>query len=183
MEREEALNLAKAHVKRANLFKHILAVEAIIGAIAEHLGEDIERWRLLGLFHDLDFDETYDKPEIHATRSAEMLKGRIDNELLRAIKAHNFEYTAIQPENNMENALIAADAISGLVIACALVVPGKKLARVEPKTVVKKFKEKDFARGCSREHILYCEQLGIPWPEFARISVHALQGISNELDL
>jgi putative nucleotidyltransferase with HDIG domain len=183
MDRIEALHLVKTHVRRENLFKHILAVEAIIRAIAETLGEDVERWGLLGLLHDLDFDETYDKPELHALRSVEMLDGKVDDELLRGIKAHSFEHTGVKPESRMEKGLIAADAVSGLVIACALVMPSKKLADVKTQTVARRLKDKDFARGCNREHILFCEQLGLPWPKFAELSLRALQLISGELGL
>jgi predicted hydrolase (HD superfamily) len=152
-------------------------------ALAEKLNEDIERWGLLGLLHDLDFDETYDKPEEHATRTVEMLRGKIDDELLRAIKSHNYEHTSVQPESKMEKALIAADAVSGLVVACALVMPGKKLSEVKPESVARRLKEKDFARNCNREHMLYCEQLGISWEEFTELALQALQNISDELGL
>jgi len=183
MDRNEALDLVKTHVHRDNLFKHILAVEAILRTIAETLGEDVERWGLLGLLHDLDFDETYDKPELHALRSVEMLEGRVDDELLRGIKAHSFEHTGVKPESRMEKALIAADAVSGLVIACALVMPSRKLVDVKHQTVIRRLKEKDFARGCNREHILFCEQIGLPWTRFAELSLGALQLISSKLGL
>ncbi len=183
MNREEALHLVRNHVNRENLYKHILAVEAILRATAETLGEDVERWGLLGLLHDLDFDETYHKPELHSLRSVEMLEGKVDDELLRGIKAHNFEHTGVKPESRMERALIAADAVSGLVIACALVMPSRRLADVKPKTVARRLKEKDFARGCNRENILLCEDLGIPWPKFAELSLQALQAISSQLGL
>lgn len=186
MNREEALSLVNEHVHRKNLVKHILAVEAIMGALAGRLNENAEKWRLLGLLHDVDFDETFDKPDVHAVRSCEILKGRLGNneeELLRAIKSHNYEHTQIAPESKMEKALIAADAVSGLVVACALVMPSKKLADVKPDTVVRRLKEKDFARNCNREHMLYCEQLGLQWPEFAELALKALQGISDELEL
>jgi putative nucleotidyltransferase with HDIG domain len=183
MSREEALELVKSHVHRKNLFKHILAVESIMDGLAERLGEDAERWRMLGLLHDLDFDETFDKPQEHAARSCEMLEGKVDDELLRAIKSHNYEHTGLKPESKMEKALIAADAVSGLVVACALVMPSKKLADVTAESVARRLKERDFARNCSREHMLYCEQLGLEWKEFAELSLHALQKISKELEL
>lgn len=183
MERQEALELVKAHVKRKNLFKHILAVEAIMRALAAKLNEDVERWGLVGLLHDVDFDETFDKPELHANRSAEILDGKVDDVILRAVKSHNFEHTGVQPESKMEIALIAADAVSGLVVACALVMPSKKLAEVKPESVTRRLKEKDFARNCSREHMLWCEKLGLQWPEFAEMALNALQGIHEDLGL
>ena len=183
MNRNEALGLVKTHIHRDNLLKHILAVEAILRATAQTLDENVERWGLLGLLHDLDFDETYDKPELHALRSVEMLEGKVDDEILRGIRAHSYEHTGAKPESRMEKALIAADAVSGLVIACALVMPSKKLVDVKPQTVIRRLKEKDFARGCNREHILFCEQIGLPWPKFAELSLGALQPISSELGL
>jgi putative nucleotidyltransferase with HDIG domain len=183
MERNEARRLVKRYVRRSNLYNHMLAVEAIMRSLAHHCNEDIERWGSLGLLHDLDFEETYDKPELHGTKSVEMLEGRVDDESLRAIKAHNYAHTGAQPITRMEKALIAADAVSGLVIASALVMPHKKLDEVRPEMVVRRLKEKDFARRCNREHILYCEQLGLSWPQFAKLALHALQTISGELGL
>jgi predicted hydrolase (HD superfamily) len=135
MDREEALTLVKAHVHRANLLKHILAVEAIMRELAGSLDEDVERWGILGILHDLDFDETLDTPEYHGTRSAEMLTGKADDELLRGIRAHSYMHTGVKAESKMEKALIAADAVSGLIIACALVMPGKKLSEVGPENI------------------------------------------------
>ncbi|MCJ7633364.1 HD domain-containing protein [Candidatus Bathyarchaeota archaeon] len=183
MDREEALTLVKSHVHRTNLLKHMLAVEAIMREVANCLNEDAGLWGVLGLLHDLDFDETYDNPEFHGTRSAEMLTGKVDDELLRAIKAHSYVHTGVKPESKMEKALIAADAVSGMIIACALVMPGKKLSEVRLENVVKRLKEKDFARNCNREHMLFCEQIGLSWPKFAELALHALQGINRELDL
>ncbi len=130
MDRQETLSLVKSHVQRANLFKHILAVEAILRALAQNLNKDADRWALLGLLHDIDFDETYDKPEVHAKRSVEILTGKVDSELLRAIEAHNYEQTGIQPRTEMEKALIAADAVSGL--GPPLIAPGRGEDRRRP---------------------------------------------------
>jgi predicted hydrolase (HD superfamily) len=83
----------------------------------------------------------------------------------------------------MELGLIAADAISGLLIAAALMMPSKKLADVKVETISKKFKQKDFARNCNRDLILFCEQIGIPREKFFELSLRALQKVSNELGL
>ncbi|MEM3041646.1 MAG: HDIG domain-containing protein, partial [Nitrososphaerota archaeon] len=101
MNRDDALQLVRDHIKRENLYKHVLAVEAILRSVAEVLGEDVEKWGLLGLLHDLDFDEVQERPEQHGLRSVEMLAGKIDDELLRGIKAHNFEHTGVKPESRM----------------------------------------------------------------------------------
>lgn len=183
MEREEALDLVHKNIKRKNLVKHVLAVEAIMRMLAERMGKDVKRWGLLGLLHDLDFDETYNRPELHATKTVEMLKDKVDYEMIRAIKAHNYEYTGVEPKTEMEKALIAADAISGLIVACALVMPSKTLAEVRPQTVIRRLKQKDFARNCNRNHMLLCRELGLSWEEFAELSLQALQSIHKELEL
>jgi len=183
MSREEALQLVKANVKKENLIKHMLAVEAIMKAGAEFLGEDGEKWALVGLLHDIDFDKTYDSPQQHALVAAEILNDKADEEIIHAIKSHNFENTGVMPENKMEYCLIAADAISGLIIACALVVPSKKLSDVKAESVTRRYKEKDFARNCSRERIYMCEKIGIDRNKFAEIALRALQNISNDLGL
>jgi len=181
--REQALQLVKEHAKNENLVKHMLAVEAIMKKCAEFLGENIDKWGLLGLVHDIDFEQTKNNPERHALISAEMLNGKVDEEMLSAIKSHNFEHTKIMPGNKMENCLIAADAISGLIIAAALIIPSKKLADVKVENVGKRFREKDFARNCNREHILFCKKAGIEKENFFELALTALQGIAEILGL
>jgi putative nucleotidyltransferase with HDIG domain len=183
MNREEALELVKENIKKETLFKHMLAVEAIMKGTAEYLGENKEKWELTGLLHDIDFGRTENDIEHHALIAEEILKDNVDEEIIRAIKSHNFEHTNVNPETNMENILIAADAISGLIIAAALIVPSKKLADVKVKSIKKKFKQKDFARNCNREKILFCEKVGIPKEKFFEISLIALQNISDQLGL
>lgn len=181
--RKDALSLIKENVKTPNLIKHMLAVEAIMRRCAEYLGEDADKWDLLGLVHDIDFESTKNNPEKHGLVSEKILFGKVSEEVLRAIKSHNSEHTGVMPESKMENCLIAADALSGLVIAAALIVPSKKLTDVNVKSLSKKFKEKDFARNCSRENMLYCEKIGITIEEFFKISLEALQEIAIDLEL
>ena len=183
MDRQEALELLKQHLKNQNLFKHCLAVEAIMRELARELGKDEEKWGLVGLLHDIDYEKTMDKPETHGVLAEEILKGKVDEEIIHAIKSHNFEHTGVVPSTDMEKALVAADALSGLLIACALVMPDKKLASVKVKTVKKKFKQKDFARRVNRNLILVCRHLGIDEEKFFEIGLRALQKIANELGL
>ena len=187
MNREEALSLIKQNITKGNLIKHMLAVEAIMRKCAEFLKEngedvDVEKWALLGLIHDIDFEKA-PEPDKHCTVAPEMLRGKVDEEIIRAVKAHNFENLGVQPESKMEYCLIAADAISGLVIAAALILPSKKLNDVKVESISKRFKEKDFARRCSRERILYCEKVGISKEKFFEISLKTLQEISDSLGL
>ena len=183
MDRDGALKLVKEHVSKETLLKHMYAVEAIMKETAEFLNEDKEKWRLIGLIHDIDFEKTENDPKRHTLVAEEILEDYVDDEMIRTIKAHNFENVGVQPEAKAEKALIAADAVSGLIIACALVIPSKKLADVKVDSIAKKFKQKDFARNCGRERILFCEQIGIPREKFFEISLKALQSISNELGL
>lgn len=187
MDREEAFALVKQNVTKENLIKHMLAVEAIMKGCAEFLKEsgedvDVEKWTLLGLIHDIDFEKAPD-PKIHGTVSSEILQGKVDEEMIHAIKSHNFENLGVQPESKMEYCLIAADAVSGLVIAAALIIPSKKLNDVKVESISKKFKKRDFARNCNRENILYCEKVGIEREKFFEISLKSLQGISDSLGL
>lgn len=183
MNREDALGLIKEHITKENLLKHMYAVEAIMKETAAFLNEDVEKWRMIGLIHDIDFEKTENSPEKHTLVAADILDEKIEDDMIRAIKAHNFENVGVQPESNAEKALIAADAVSGLIIACALIMPSKKLADVKVESISKKFKQKDFARNCSRERILFCEQINIPKEKFFEISLKALQNISKELGL
>ena len=182
MERNEALKLVKANVTNKNLVKHMLAVEAIMRRLAKHFGEDEEKWGLVGLVHDLDYEQS--DMNTHGLKTAEMLEGKVDKELLDAIRAHNYENNGFRkPETKMEKALIAADAVSGLAVAAALVMPDKKISQVRVETMLNKFKQKDFARRVSRENIRLCEELGLTLEEFFKLTLEALQGISEELGL
>jgi predicted hydrolase (HD superfamily) len=137
---------------------------------------------LLGIIHDIDFEKA-PEPEKHCTVAHEILRGKVDEEIIRAIRTHNFENLGVQPESKMEYCLIAADSVSGLIIAAALIIPSKKLNDVKVESIIKKFKEKDFARTCSRERMLYCEKAGIDKEKFFEISLKALQEISDSLGL
>jgi putative nucleotidyltransferase with HDIG domain len=182
MNHAEAIVLIKQHITKDGLIKHVLAVEVIMKGLAEYLKEDSDKWDLTGLLHDIDFEEIGDDYKQHGLKAVEYLNG-VNEEIIHAIKSHNFENTGVMPESKMDKALIAADAVSGLVIACALMMPSKKLADVKIESIESKFKKKDFARNCNRENMLYCEQIGIDKNKFFEISLKALQSISKELGL
>ena len=181
--REEAFNLVKKNVTKRNIVYHILAVEAIMKSLAKHFGNNEYLWGLTGLLHDIDYEKTEGTPEKHTFLAEDILKGLVPKEVIRTIKAHNYQYTQIKPETKMEKALIACDAVSGLLVACALVMPSKKLADVKVKTVMKKFKAKDFARGVDRNKLLFCEEIGIPREKFFEIALNGLKNISSEIGL
>jgi hypothetical protein len=181
--REEAFDLVKKYVTKKTIIYHMLAVEAAMRSVAKYLNEDEELWGLTGLLHDLDYEKTETTPERHATVSAEILKEVAPEAVKRAIKTHNFDYTQVQPETRMEKALIACDAISGLLVACALVMPSKKLEEVRVETVIKKFKDKDFARGADRKRIELCEEIGITKEKFFEVTLNGLKNRASELGL
>lgn len=181
--REEAVEMIEENVKNKNLRKHMLAVAAIMKKTAAELGEDVGSWEVLGLVHDIDYEETEGRPEEHALVSAEMLEGKVSDDVIRAVKSHNFEHTGVAPDKSMDHALIAADAASGLVIATALVMPGRKLEEVRPESVIKKYGDTSFARNIDRDRILHCEKFGMDRDGFLELSLEALQEIGDELGL
>lgn len=183
MRREEALRKVKEYVLNNKIILHMIAVAAIMRTLARYLNKDEELWELTGLLHDIDYELTKDDPRRHGLEAEKVLRGTVEPEVIRAIKAHNFENTDVVPESDLEKALIAADAVSGLVIATALVMPNKKLAEVSVETLKRKFKQKDFARNVSRERIMFCERIGLPLDKFFELSIKALNEVSHELGL
>ncbi len=181
---EAAFELMESEVETDALRKHMLAVSAIMGALANKLessaGEDKEKWALVGLLHDLDYERTKDNFELHGLITVEMLSEELPEDCLYAIKAHNSR-TGFEPNSVMAKALIAADAISGLIVPTALMMPSRKLSDVSVKSLKKKYKDKSFARTVSRENIMICEDLGLDRNEFFKLALEALREISDEL--
>lgn len=182
MDRAEALELVRQHVRKENNVKHMIAVGGVMRQIAIRLGQDQARWELIGILHDIDF-EVCTGAEDHCLRAQELLQGKLDEEAIECIMAHNSEHTKVPVDTPMKRALIAADASSGLVIACALVMPSKRLDDVKPESLVKKFGSKDFAKGVSRDRIMLCEQIGIPKDDFLAISLEGMRKVAQELGL
>ncbi|MCK4952854.1 HDIG domain-containing protein [Candidatus Bathyarchaeota archaeon] len=180
--REKAYGLIDQHIKNPNMRKHMIAVSAIMYSLAEELREDPMLWEVVGLLHDIDYEEVGNNMDHHGVKSAEILVGLLPKEGLHAIKAHN-ERTGVKPESHLDLALIAADAMSGLGIATALIMPNKKLAEVKIRSLKKKFKDKSFARTVDRNRIMYCTRIGIDYNDFLVISQGALQSVSRDLGL
>jgi putative nucleotidyltransferase with HDIG domain len=181
MERPEALELVNELVSEENLRNHMLATEAVMEALAEHFGEDREKWALAGLVHDLDYNETVDDFPRHGYVSSEILREKgVDEEILNAIVAHAGHRERV---TLLDKALYAADPVTGLVVAAALIRPEKKLELVKLKSLKKRFKEKQFARGANREQIMSCEELGMSLDEFLELSLNAMIGIAPEIGL
>jgi len=184
MNREEAFQLLKENLKNQNLIKHSLAVEAAMKALAEHFSEDIGKWAVCGLLHDIDYELVKNEMNLHSKRGAEMLKGLgFSEEIYNAVLTHN-EAHGIDPETLLAKALFCVDPLTGLIIASTLVLPSKKINELETGSVLKRFKEKAFARGADRGIIGKCQEyLNLSLEEFIGIVLKAMQGISNELNL
>ncbi len=181
MKREEALELVKSKVKTKNLIKHMLAVEAIMKRVAEHFNEDVELWCLTGLLHDLDYDETAQDFDRHSLLTCEwLMEYHLDERILYAIKAHPGK---VEPQSQMDWTLFAADPLSGLIVAAALMHPTKKLKEVTVDFVLNRFKEKRFAAGAKREDIQSCEKIGLSLEEFVKLALEGMQSIDRELGL
>ena len=181
--RAEAVPLLQKNLRTENLIKHSLAVEAILEEMAKKLGEDSLLWGVTGLLHDLDYDFTKNEPEKHSQITVKVLADLLPMEAINAIKAHNYQYTAQIPQTYLDKSLIAADAVSGLIIAAALIMPSKKLADVTSKTLLAKFKDKSFAAGCNRKRIELCEDMELELQGFLELSLNALKEISDSLGL
>ncbi len=178
---EEAFGLLHRYVKNDKLRKHMLAVATIMRRLARKLKENDMLWFLTGLLHDLDYEMVENFKE-HGIKSAEILKNVLPEEALEAIRAHN-EMTGYESKTRLAIALKAADQVSGLIIATALVMPHKKLEEVKLSSLKKKFKQKDFARSVKRDKIKLCEQLGLSLEEFLELSLEALKEIHDKLGL
>jgi uncharacterized protein len=180
--RVEALELVRKHVQKENSIKHMIAVGAVMRAVAVRLNENLERWEVTGILHDIDIEECTGMAD-HTLKAQVILAGRVDGELIDVIMAHNTEASGVPVDSRFKIALIASDAVSGLVTACALVMPSKKIADVQVSSVIKKFGNKDFAKGVSRERILMCQELGIARDDFLALSLDGMRKVSDELGL
>jgi putative nucleotidyltransferase with HDIG domain len=182
--RDMALSRLREHVKNEKTVVHCLASEAVMRALALRLGEDEDRWGLTGLLHDIDVEVTNADPKVHALKAAELLEDfGFDEEMLEAIRRHNDEATGIPRSTRFQHALAAGETITGLIYATALVYPDKKIASVKYKSVRKRMKEKAFAASVNRDHILECEEIGIPLDEFIELSVDAMREISDSIGI
>jgi hypothetical protein len=182
MNRNEALELLKKYISNENLIKHCIATSAIMREVAKEVGENAEKWELIGILHDIDYEIVEGDMSKHGVVGAEILKKNgIEEEIVEVVRTHNHTLFG-NYEKPVEITLQAADSVSGLIIACALVKKGK-ITEVMPKTVKKKFKEKSFAAGCDRNRIREIEKLGIELPRFYEIAIKGLVSVKTELGL
>jgi len=194
MTHDEAFQLLTKYLTNKNLQKHCLACEAIMKGLYRHLTpkneqnpEDEEKWGVVGLLHDIDYEVAQKENTLNKHGILLFEKGELDmlpEDISYAIKAHNFHDTGVEPKSQLDWSIIVCDRLSGLITAAALILPEKKLATLTVESVLKRFKEKSFAKGANRESILLCEpKLNIPLSEFVEISLKAMQSISDDLGL
>jgi len=186
MIREEALELLHSKMRSINLRRHCYSVETVMKALARHFGEDEEKWGIVGLLHDGDYEFTKEHPEKHAKLMAQWVRdlGEKNEELLEGIESHGWFHEGKLPKTQMQWALYCCDELTGLIVAVALVRPDKKLSSVTVDSVLNKWNQKAFAAGVKREQIEMCEEkLGIKLADFIGIALKAMQGIHEEVGL
>lgn len=204
MNHEQALEIVNRYIKSPQMVKHMLATEAVMRALARRFGEDEDRWGLVGLLHDADAEiavsgeQELAGPKVtgsgqapagkHSTMPAQGLlvpkltQNRLDEESAAAIASHN-PYTGFKPKGRMGWALYAADPLTGLIVASALVLPDKKLAGLTAESVKKRFAEARFAKGANREQIAACSEIGVTLEEFIEIGLAAMKAIAGDIGL
>ena len=188
--REEAFTLLNKYNKNPYHIQHALTVEAVMKWYARELGygEDEEYWGIVGLLHDIDF-ELY--PEEHSLKAPELLKeGGVGDDIIHAVCSHGYGITVgcgktidVKPEHEMEKLLFAADELTGLIRAAALMRPSKSTKDMELKSLKKKYKSKGFAAGCSREVIERgADQLGWELEKLLTMTLQAMADCEDEIN-
>jgi putative nucleotidyltransferase with HDIG domain len=183
MTRNDAWSLLTEYTQSESLRKHALAVEACMRAYARKFGGDEERWGVVGLIHDFDY-EKYPSLDDHPYKGNAILSERgVAEEIRRAIMSHA-DYTGVTRDSHLEKALFACDELAGFITATALVKPNKSLAEVDAKSVRKRMKDKAFARAVVRDDITKgAAELGIDLDEHIALCIEAMRKIAGELGL
>lgn len=184
--KDQAVELLHSKMQSVNLRKHCYAVSAVMKSLGKHFGEDEDRYEIVGLLHDGDYEFTKEDMGNHAKLMAGWVRdlGETDEELLTGIESHGWFHEGKLPKTKMQWSLFCCDELTGLIVAVALVRPDKKLANVTVDNILSKWKSKSFAAGVKREDIENCEkELRIILPDFIGMALKAMQGISKELGL
>lgn len=181
--REDALKLLKEHTRTDNLLKHAYAVEAVMRYMASKAGEDEEMWGVIGLVHDLDYEEF---PEQHCTKTREILEQHgWPEEYIRAVVSHGWgQCSDVKPESLLEKTLYAVDELTGLVAASALVRPSRSVLDLTTKSVMKKWKSPAFAAGVDRSVVTRgAEMLGVEVTSLVEDTIMGMREAAEELGL
>ena len=180
MDRDAALALIRSKIDKETTFRHLISVEGVMRRLAQHFREDEHRWGLTGMFHDLDQDHTANDPDRHAWLAVSWLReAAVDEAVVNAVLAHaHAEYQT----DLMSRAIVAADAVAGLLVASALPRPEKAVG-MKVSSVKKKLKERAFAPGVNREEIHQCTEIGLELDEFLGLGIEGLQLVAAEIGL
>lgn len=183
MNRDEAISLLRKYVKNENLIKHCIASGAVMKKLAEIFNADKDKWEMAGILHDIDVELTKNEPQNHTKKAVEILKDYVGEDVIEAIKMHNFEIWGKEPSDTFHIALRTAETITGLIVASTLVLPDKKISSLSCESVLKRFKDKRFAQGARRDIILECNKIGILLEDFIKLSIEAMKDVSSEIGL
>ena len=181
--REEALALLRQYNQNDSLIKHAMAVEGVMRYIARKRGEDEEKWGVIGLIHDLDYEQF---PDQHCKKTEEILKENDwPAEYIRAVVSHGWGICSdVKPESDMEKVLYAIDELTGLVVTSALVRPSRSVMDMKAKSVKKKWKQKQFAAGVDRSIIEKgAEMLGVELSELITDTIMGMREVAEEIGL
>ena len=181
--REEAFDLLKKYNQTESLIKHALAVEGVMRYMARKRNADEEKWGVVGLIHDLDYEQF---PDQHCKKTEEILRANDwPEEYIRAVVSHGWGICSdVKPESEMEKVLYAIDELTGLVVTTALVRPSKSVMDLKTKSVKKKWKDKRFAAGVDRSIIENgAEMLGVEIPELITDTIAGMQEVAEEIGL
>lgn len=181
--RNEALALVREYVKNESLVRHMLCVEAAMRFYAEKFGEDADRWGLVGLLHDFDW-EIHPTAEQHPTEGAPILRARgVDEDIIQTILSHG-DHTGVPRDTRMRKALYACDEITGFLTAVALVRPSRSILDLEVSSAKKKWKDRAFAAGANRDEIeRAAAEFGIDIWEHVGNVITAMRRIAPEVGL
>lgn len=187
--REEAIELLKSMPQKESDMNHYLESEAIMKALAKKLEEDEDYWGLLGLLHDVDWALTKDNLKEHCMKAVKILKEKgFDDEFIENVQSHGYGYEIIPDLKDkrrtkpIEHALAAAETLTGLIYAYALV-RGRKISDMGIDGLRKRFKDKKFAENCDREIIKEIEEVNLSLDEFFELSIEAMKNIKEEIGL
>ncbi|MDJ0830068.1 MAG: HDIG domain-containing protein [Desulfobacterales bacterium] len=181
--REDAYRLLTQYNQSDSLIKHALAVEAVMRYFARKRGEDQEKWGVIGLIHDLDYEQF---PDQHCQKTEEILRANDwPEEYIRAVISHGWGIcTDVEPRTDLEKVLYTIDELTGLVVTSALVRPSKSVLDMKAKSVKKKWKDKRFAAGVNREIIAKgAEMLGIELSELMTDTIMGMREVAAEIGL
>jgi putative nucleotidyltransferase with HDIG domain len=183
MTRDAAWNIVCEFVQSESLRRHMLAVEACMTAYADKLEEDRERWAVTALLHDFDWEIHPAAPD-HPMKGEPILRERgVEEEIRRAILSHA-NYSGVPRVSSLERALFACDELSGFLMACSYVKPGRSISEVDVPSVKRKLKDKAFARTVSRDDIFNgAQEFGVPLDEHIAFCIEAMKARASELGL